>query len=128
MVQEVMSLYQIPQKLRSLLILNSQIKDLASIKNVVRVLVKKKVLMLGSKEMDTINNADIYGTYKDLYFSEKESEEKLLQGIISANGLKDWVGAKKTDGTAITVTIQENVIKNNFGVTFVVPLDFDFYK
>ena len=128
MVQEVMSLYQIPQKLRSLLILNSQIKDLASIKNVVRVLVKKKVLMLGSKEMDTINNADIYGTYKDLYFSEKESEEKLLQGIISANGLKDWVGAKKTDGTAITVTIQENVIKNNFGVTFAVPLDFDFYK
>ena len=84
--------------------------------------------MLGSKEMDTINNADIYGTYKDLYFSEKESEEKLLQGIISANGLKDWVGAKKTDGTAITVTIQENVIKNNFGVTFAVPLDFDFYK
>ena len=128
MVQEVMSLYQIPQKLRSILILNSQIKDLASIKNVVRVLVKKKVLMLGSKEMDTINNADIYGTYKDLYFSEKESEEKLLQGIISANGLKDWVGAKKTDGTAITVTIQENVIKNNFGVTFAVPLDFDFYK
>ena len=55
--------------------------------------------MLGSKEMDTINNADIYGTYKDLYFSEKESEEKLLQGIVSANGLKDWVGAKKTDGT-----------------------------
>ena len=45
--------------------------------------------MLGSKEMDTINNADIYGTYKDLYFSEKESEEKLLQGIVSANGLKD---------------------------------------
>ena len=128
MVQEVMSLYQIPQKLRSVLILNSQIKDLASIKNVVRVLVKKKVLMLGSKEMDTINNADIYGTYKDLYFSEKESEEKLLQGIISANGLKNWVGAKKTDGTAITVTIQENVIKNNFGVTFSVPLDFDFYK
>ena len=84
--------------------------------------------MLGSKEMDTINNADIYATYKDLYFSEKESEEKLLQGIISANGLKDWVGAKKTDGTAITVTIQENVIKNNFGVTFAVPLDFDFYK
>ena len=103
-------------------------KRLSSDKNVVRVLVKKKVLMLGSKEMDTINNADIYGTYKDLYFSEKEGEEKLLQGIISANGLKDWVGAKKADGTAITVTIQENVIKKNFGVTFAVPLDLDFYK
>ena len=27
---------------------------------------------------DTINNSDIYGTYKDLYLSKKEREEKLL--------------------------------------------------
>ena len=39
--------------------------------NVGRVLVKKKVLMLGSKEIDTINNADVFGTHKDLYLSEK---------------------------------------------------------
>ena len=39
--------------------------------NVGRALLKKKVLMLGSKEIDTINNADIYCTYKDLYLSEK---------------------------------------------------------
>ena len=35
--------------------------------------------MLGSKDTDTINNLDIYD--KDLYLSEKEREEKLLQGI-----------------------------------------------
>ena len=51
--------------------------------------------MLGSKEIDTINNSDIYDTYKDLYLSEKEGEEKLLQGIQAANGLKVQVGAKK---------------------------------
>ena len=39
-------------------------------------------------DIDTINNSDIYDTYKDLYLSEKEREEKLLQGIQSANGLK----------------------------------------
>ena len=44
--------------------------------------------MLGWKDIDTINNSDIYDTYKDLYLSEKEREEKLLQGIQSANGLK----------------------------------------
>ena len=55
---------------------------------------KKKVLILGSKDVDMINNADIYDTYKDLYLSEKEREEKLLQGIQSANGLKSRVGAK----------------------------------
>ena len=51
--------------------------------------------MLCSKEIDTINNSDIYDTYKDLYLSEKEREEKLLQGIQSANGLKARVGEKK---------------------------------
>ena len=69
--------------------------------NVGRALVKKKVLMLGSKEIDTINNSDIYDTYKDLHLSEKEGEEKLLRGIQSANGLKAWLGAKKADGTAL---------------------------
>ena len=49
------------------------------VNNVGRALVKKKVLMLGSKDIDTINNSDFYDTYKDLYLSEKEREEKLLQ-------------------------------------------------
>ena len=42
------------------------------VNNVGRALVKKKVLMLGSKDTDTINNSDIYQTYKDLYLSDKE--------------------------------------------------------
>ena len=94
--------------------------------NVGRALVKKKVLMLGSKDTDTINNSDIYDTYKDLYLSEKEREEKLLQGIQSANELKARVGTKKADGTALTVTTQENAIKKTFDKRFVMPLDFDF--
>ena len=55
---------------------------------------KQKVLMLGSKIIDTINNSDIYDTYKDLYLSEKEHEGKLLQRIQWTNGLKVRVGAK----------------------------------
>ena len=80
------------------------------VNNVGRVLVQKKVLMFVSKQIDTINKLDIYNTYKDLYLSEKEREEKLLQGIQSANGLKAPVGAIKADGTALTVTTQENAI------------------
>ena len=34
--------------------------------NVGRALIKKKVYMLGSKDIDTINNSDISDTYKDL--------------------------------------------------------------
>ena len=90
-------------------------KTRSIVNNVGRALVKKKVLMLGSKEIDTINNADIYDTYKDLYLSEKER-------------LKACVGAKKADGTAITVTEKENAIKKTFGKRFAVPLNFDFFK
>ena len=72
--------------------------------NVGRALVRKKVLILGSKDIDTIKNSDIYDMYKDLYQSKKEREEKLLQGIQSANGLKVRLGAQEADGTALTMT------------------------
>ena len=60
--------------------------------------------------------------------SKKEREEKLLQGIQSFDGLKTRVSAKKTDGTALTVTTQEIAIKKTFGKRFAIPLDFDFSK
>ena len=84
--------------------------------------------MLGSKDIKTINNSDIYDTYKDLYLSEKEREENLLQGIQPVNGLKARIGAKKADGTALTLATQENAIKKTFDKRFVIPLDFDFFK
>ena len=46
--------------------------------NIGRALVKKNVLMLGSKDIVTINNSDTYDTYKDFYLSKKEREERLL--------------------------------------------------
>ena len=63
--------------------------------NVDRALVKKKILMIGSKEIDTIDNSDIYDTYKDLYLSEKEREKKILQGMQPAKGSKVWGVQKK---------------------------------
>ena len=74
-----------------------------------------------------INNACIYDAYKNLYLNEKEHEERLLQGIQSANGLKVRLGAKKSDGTALTLTTQENVFKKTYDKRFEIPLDFDFF-
>ena len=45
-----------------------------------------------------------------------------------ANGLKAQVGEKRADGTALTVTTQENVIKKRLNKRFAIPLDFDFFK
>ena len=84
--------------------------------------------MLGSKDIDTINNSDIYDTYKDLYLSEKERQEKLVQGIQSTNGLNAPVDAKKVDSTAMTVTTQENAIKKTDDKRFAIQLDFDFFR
>ena len=75
--------------------LTSTDKARSFVNNVGRALVKKKVLILGSKDIDMINNSEIYETYKDLYLSEKQREERLLQGIQPVNGLKERLDAKK---------------------------------
>ena len=63
----------IPDTAKTTFNLNTESTDKTRsfVNNVGRALVKKKVLMLDSKDIDTINNSDIYNTYKDLYFSEK---------------------------------------------------------
>ena len=108
--------------------IESSDKEHSVVNNVDRALVKNKEFILGSKEIDTINNSHIYGKYKDLYLSKKEREEKLLQGIQSTNGLKSRLGAKKADCAALTVTTQENAIKKIVDKSNTIPLDFDFFK
>ena len=93
--------------------IESRDKTRSVVNNVGRTLVKKKELILGSIQIDTINNSDIYDTYKDFYLSKKEREERLLQGIQPANDLKARVGAKKIGGTALTLTTQENAVKKH---------------
>ena len=72
------------------------------------------MLRFGSKEIDVINNSCIYDAYKDLYLSEKERDESLLQGVQPANGLKARLDAKKSDGAALTLATQENVIRKTY--------------
>ena len=85
--------------------------------NVGRALVKKKVLKLGSDDIETMDNSNVYDTY-----SEKECEERLLQCIQSVKRLKARVGAKKAD----VITNQENAIKKTFDKRFLEPSGFDF--
>ena len=115
-------------KIKFNLDIESTNKTRSIVNNVSRALVKKNVLMLGSEDIDTINNSDVYDTYKDLYLSEKERDEKLLQGIQPANSLKAFVGAQKSDDTALTVTTQENAIKKTFYKRFAILLHFAFFK
>ena len=72
-------------------------KTSSIVKNVGRALVKKKMIMIGSKKIDSINNADIYDTYKDLYLIKKVREEKILHDIQLADGLRVRVSANKAN-------------------------------
>ena len=54
-------------------------------------------------------------------------KKNVKRGIQSANGLNVRVDAKKADGTAMTVTTQENAIKKTFDKRFAIPFDFDFF-
>ena len=101
--------------------LESTDKTRSFVNNVSRALVKKKVVILGSKDFDTISNSDVDDTYKDLYLRKKGHEEKLLQGTQPANGLK-------VDSTALPVTTQENDIKKEYDKRYAIPLGFDFFK
>ena len=44
------------------------------------------------------------------------------------NGLKARMNAKQADGTALTVTTQENVIKKTLDKIFAIPSDLDCFK
>ena len=44
------------------------------------------------------------------------------------NALKARVGAKKADGTTLTMTTQENAINKTFDKRFAIPSDFDFFN
>ena len=58
----------VPDTAKTTLNLDIESSDKARsvVNKVGRTLVKKKVLMLGSKDIDTINNSDVYDKYKDL--------------------------------------------------------------
>lgn len=55
------------------------------------------MIMIGSKKIDSINNADIYDTYKGLYLIKKVREEKILHDIQLADGLRVRVSANKAN-------------------------------
>ena len=98
------------------------------VNNIGRAHVQKKVFMFGSKDICTINYSDIYDTFKYLYLSEKEREQKLPQRIQLANGLKARASGKKEDGTALAVITRKNAIKKTFDERIAISLDFDFFK
>ena len=64
------------------------------VSNKSRALVKKKVLILGSKDPDTIKNSDIYDTYKDFYLTKRTWREAVPRHAVG-QWFKGTCGWKK---------------------------------
>ena len=84
--------------------------------------------MRGSKEVDKINNSDIFHTYNGLCLREKKLDERLLQGIQSANSLIAWTGTKMSKVCGKNSYDQGKYSPKKFRKRFAMPLDFDFFK
>ena len=96
--------------------------------NIGRTIVAKKSLSIGSNEVESIDNSDIFDVYKDPYLKKKKRENLLLKGIEAENGLKAKLGAKKADGTDPKLTCEENAIIKALGNSLPILLDFEFFK
>ena len=120
-----------PNTLKLMFSLNIELtkdKTRSIVNNVGRALVRKKVLKLDPKDIDIIYNSDVYNTYKDHYLSKEEELQKLLEGILSANGLQAQVGVNKADGTAVTFMAEENAINKALSNRFSVTFEFNFFS
>ena len=78
--------------------------------NVGRNLVAKKTFSLDSTELEVIENADIFDTYKDPYLTKKQREKMQLERIQPENSLKARAGTKTADGTDLTLSTAENAV------------------
>ena len=55
--------------------LESKDKSLGIVNNIGRSIITKKVLNLGSTELELINNSDIIDIYRNLYLSKKDHQD-----------------------------------------------------
>ena len=72
---------------------SSKDKTRTVVQNVGRNILAKKTLTLGSTEIETIENCDIFDTYKDLFLTKRENMH--FQGIQPKNGLDARLDCKK---------------------------------
>ena len=101
-------------------------KGRSLVRDVGRRSVVKKTLSLGSTDIEIIETADIFDIYEDLYLSKIDRDNLLLQSIQSDNGLKARVGGKRSDGTDLTLSTEENAFVRTLGNRFEIPPDIDF--
>lgn len=94
------------------------------VNNISRNLVSRMVLKFNSKVATSIDDYDIFYSYRDQWLSIGEKKHRIQQGIISGNGgqsknaIKHRIGAKDK-----STNTKDQAISTAFNKTFCLPLD-----
>ena len=89
--------------------------------NVGRAIVRKITIKLEGRELTSLNNADVFLAYADHWLTKDERQNRVFQGIQSANGIKIRIGAGDKDAT----NKKDSAVNVAFGNRFCIPLDFE---
>ena len=91
------------------------------VNNIGRALVKKIAIKMEGNEIQSIDDADVWLCYNDLWKTTKEREDAVYQGIENANTTALRIGA----GNKSTSVAKDKAISDTFGNRFCIPLDFE---
>ena len=92
------------------------------VNNLGRAIVKKISVKFEGNEVFSLDDADIYLCYRDLWMGENERMNSAYYGIHrGGNTAKIWLGA----GDAVAATPPDASIAAAFGSRFAIPLDFE---
>ena len=104
----------------------SKDKSLGIVDDLGRCIVEKKRISIGSIDIQTLDSANVYDTYEDLYMDKHVKENALLQGIQDADGLRARIGSKKSDDTKFSA--EQVAIAKTLSNRFIIPLDFALFN
>ena len=90
------------------------------VQNVSRALVSKMVVKFAGSTLQDTDGYDLFKIYEDLFLSQEQHDNMILEGIESEDLCKIRSGStgKKTSGVDA-----ENKLNENFGTKYVIRLD-----
>jgi len=90
------------------------------VQNVARALVSKMVVKFAGTILQDTDGYDLFKIYEDLFLSQEQRDDMILEGIQSVDlcKIRSGSGDKKTSGVATEIKLNEN-----FGTKYVIRLD-----
>ena len=93
------------------------------VNNIGRAIIKEMSIKIEGNEVYSLDDADVYNCYKDLWLVKHQLENLAYQGIESDNITKLRVDA--SDAVADANGGKDSAIAKAYGNRFYVPLDFE---